>query len=323
MKEKMKYANIKGLEKKISNLILGNDNQTEYDSAAKLWDHWISVGGNAFDNAHIYGGGSMEKLLGLWQSKRNVRDDIVIIAKGAHTPNCDPKSISSQLTESLERLKIECADIYIMHRDNLDIPVDEFIDVLNQEKQNGRIKIFGGSNWTLDRFREANDWAISKNKEPMSILNNNLALCKMIKPLWSGCITSNDKLIMKYLEENQIAHLSWSSQGRGYFLPRKIREFIEDKITKDESAWRKPGEHSSGPISCYDSEQNRERRKRAEDLAKKLNVSTQNIAGAWPLNQPFPSFALIGPRKIEEIDTSLPSLEISINKQQSEFLNLN
>ena len=319
----MKYANIKGLEKKISNLILGNDNQTEYDSAAKLWDHWIGVGGNAFDNAHIYGGGSMEKLLGLWQSKRNVREDIVIIAKGAHTPNCDPKSISSQLTESLARLKTECADIYIMHRDNLDIPVDEFIDVLNQEKQNGRIKIFGGSNWTLHRFREANDWAISKNKEPMSILNNNLALCKMIKPLWSGCISSNDKLIMKYLEENQIAHLSWSSQGRGYFLPRKIRESIEDKITKDESAWRKPGEHSSGPISCYDSEQNRERRKRAEDLAKKLNVSTQNIAGAWPLNQPFPSFALIGPRKTEEIDTSLPSLEISINKQQSEFLNLN
>ena len=319
----MKYANIKGLEKKISNLILGNDNQTEYDSAAKLWDHWIGVGGNAFDNAHIYGGGSMEKLLGLWQSKRNVREDIVIIAKGAHTPNCDPKSISSQLTESLARLKTECADIYIMHRDNLDIPVDEFIDVLNQEKQNGRIKIFGGSNWTLDRFREANDWAISENKQPMSILNNNLALCKMIRPLWSGCISSNDKLIMNYLEENQIAHLSWSSQGRGYFLPRKIRESIEDKITKDESAWRKPGEHSSGPISCYDSEQNRERRKRAEDLAKKLNVSTQNIAGAWPLNQPFPSFALIGPRKTEEIDTSLPSLEISINKQQSEFLNLN
>ena len=98
MKEKMKYANIKGLEKKISNLIMGNDNQTEYDSAAKLWDHWISVGGNAFDNAHIYGGGSMEKLLGLWQFKRNVRDDIVIIVKGAHTPNCDPKSLYNKDT---------------------------------------------------------------------------------------------------------------------------------------------------------------------------------------------------------------------------------
>ena len=60
----MKYDTIKGLDKKISKLILGNDNQTEYDSAAELWDHWMQVGGNAFDNAHIYGGGLMEKLLG-------------------------------------------------------------------------------------------------------------------------------------------------------------------------------------------------------------------------------------------------------------------
>ena len=32
---------------------------------------WIEVGGNAFDTAHIYGGGSMEKLLGEWHRKRN------------------------------------------------------------------------------------------------------------------------------------------------------------------------------------------------------------------------------------------------------------
>ena len=32
-----------------------------------------------------------------------------------------------------------------MHRDNTEIPVDEFIDVLNEEKNKGRIKIFGGS----------------------------------------------------------------------------------------------------------------------------------------------------------------------------------
>ena len=129
----MDYDKIKGLDKKISKLIIGNDNQTEFDSATKLWDHWISVGGNAFDNAHVYGKGSMETLMGEWQEKRKIREDIVLIAKGAHTPNCDPASISSQLTESLDRLKTDFADIYIMHRDNLEIPVCEFMDVLNNE----------------------------------------------------------------------------------------------------------------------------------------------------------------------------------------------
>jgi len=318
----MKYDLINGLDKKISKLIMGNDNQTDFDQASKLWDHWIEVGGNAFDNAHIYGGGSMETLLGKWHRKRNNLDEIVIIAKGAHTPNCNPKSLSKQLTESLDRLQTDCADIYIMHRDNLDIPVDEFIDVLNEEKQKGRIKIFGGSNWTLERFKNANKWAMSKNKEPLSILNNNLALCKMINPLWSGCISSNDKNILNYLNETQTAHLSWSSQGRGYFLPKEICQSIEDKITKDESSWRKPGENSSGPLSCFDSEDNRERRKRANSFASEINVSTQNIAGAWPLNQTFPSFALIGPRNIKEIDTSLPCLDVLIPKEKSEWLNL-
>ena len=172
----MKYNTIEGLDKKLSKLILGNDNQTKYDNAAKVWDHWIEVGGNTFDNAFIYGDGLQEKLLGQWHNKRNNRKDIIIIIKGAHTPDCNPKSLSEQLTISLERLQIECADIYIMHRDNLDISVDEFVDVLNDEKKKGRIKIFGGSNWTLERFKKANEWAQTKNKTELSILNNNLAL---------------------------------------------------------------------------------------------------------------------------------------------------
>ena len=107
------------------------------------------------------------------------------------------------------------------------------------------------------------------------------------------------------------------------FLPEKIRQSIEDKITKDESSFRQPGEKSSGPISCFDSSDNRIRRQRAEDLAKDLNVTAQNIATAWTLNQPFPSFSLIGPRKIEEINSSLPSLDIQLTKDKINWLNLN
>ncbi len=318
----MKYNKIEGLERDISSLIMGNDNQIYFDEAAKLWDHWIEVGGNAFDTAHIYGGGSQEKLLGEWHKKRNNLKELVIITKGAHTPYCDPANLSLQLTQSLDRLQIESADIYIMHRDNTDVPVDEFIDVLDKEKNKGRIKIFGGSNWTLKRFKEANYWAEKNKKSKFSILNNNLALSKMINPLWSGCVSSNDQEVLQYLKETQTAHLSWSSQGRGYFLSKEVCQAIEDKITKDEASWRKPGENSSGPLSCFDSKDNRERRNRAKTLASEIKVTTQNVAGAWALNQPFPSFALIGPRKVEEIDTSLPCLDISISEEQSNWLNL-
>ena len=318
----MKYNKIAGLDKNISKLIMGNDNQTNYDEASKLWDYWIEVGGNAFDNAHIYGNGLMEKLLGKWQRSRNNLKNIILIAKGAHTPNCNPVSLSSQLEESLERLQSNNVDIYIMHRDNKEIPVGEFIDVLNDEKSKNKFKIFGASNWSLERFNEANVWAKKNNKSGFNILNNNLSLCKMIKPLWDGCVSSNDNKILDYLEKNKTAHLSWSSQGRGYFLSDKKVQEIENQIRKNET-WRKPGEHSSGPLSCFDSKDNRERKKRSLLLAKKLNTTSQNIAGAWPINFNFPSFALIGPRNIEEINSCLNNLEIKLNITEMNWLNLN
>ena len=318
----MKYDKINGLDNKISKLIMGNDNQTEFDSAAKVWDHWIEVGGNAFDTAHIYGGGSMESLLGKWMKERNIRDDLTIIAKGAHTPNCNPESISKQLTESLDRLQIETADIYIMHRDNLNYPVDEFIDVLNDEKSKGRLKIFGGSNWNIDRFKEANTWALKNNKQEMSILNNNLALAKMINPLWDGCISSNHEITLDYLEKSNKAHMSWSSQARGYFLDEITTREIEKSITKSESSWRKTGEHSSGPLSCYESNENKIRKQRASELAITNNLSANNIAAAWTINQPFSSFALVGPRIVEEIVSTLPCLDVNLSQDQINWLNL-
>ena len=156
----------------------------------------------------------------------------------------------------------------------------------------------------------------------MSILNNNLALAKMIKPLWQGCISSNNEPTLNYLTQSQKAHLSWSSQGRGYFLPYNIRQEIEDKINQAESSWRKPGENSSGPISCFDSLDNQERRKRAEKLALQHHVTAHNIAAAWAMNQSFSSYALVGPRTINEIDSTLPCLNIELSESDVKWLNL-
>ena len=144
----------------------------------------------------------------------------------------------------------------------------------------------------------------------------------MVNPLWDGCISSNDDEILGYLEETKTAHLSWSSQARGYFLSDEIVKNIEDKIMQDESSWRKPGEHSIGPLSCYESDDNRERKKRAIQLAKEIGVQEQNIAGAWPINLKFPSFALIGPRVVEELTQNLKNLDIELNEDQVNWLNL-
>src|SRR5690242_1678163 len=111
---------------------MGVDNQPNYPHATVMFDDFFARGGNAFDTAHIYAGGRHEQLLGQWVKARGLREQVSIIAKGAHTPYCDPRSITTQLRISLERLQTDYADLYLMHRDNPEIPVGEFVDVLNE-----------------------------------------------------------------------------------------------------------------------------------------------------------------------------------------------
>src|SRR6185312_14110090 len=114
---------IANVDRKVSRLIMGVDNQRTFPNVAVMFDDYFAKGGNTFDTAHIYGGGLQERLFGAWLKLRGIRDQVNVIVKGAHSPACYPDMLSVQLRESLERLQIDGADIYMMHRDNLDVPV--------------------------------------------------------------------------------------------------------------------------------------------------------------------------------------------------------
>ena len=298
---------IADLEKPISQLVIGCDNKDDIASGALVWDAWMEAGGNAFDTGFVYGGGHHEKVLGQWIANRGVAKDVITIVKGAHTPYCLPRALVAQLDMSLERLGLDHASVYIMHRDNLNVPVGEFVDALNRLHKAGRIGAFGGSNWSVARFNEANAYAAKHGLKPFTILNNNLSLAVMEKPVWAGCVTSNTPDTLAFLRESKPTHISWSSQARGYFLPEALRN-------------RLPADTS--PETCFGSVANAERRNRAEQLAKEMGVSPHNIATAWVLAQSFPSLALVGPRTPGEIASTLPGLAVKLDTKQTAWLNL-
>ena len=140
---------IPGLKKQASVVATGFEDFRTFSSAAILLDAFFEAGGNLFDTGFVYGAGKPESLFGEWHTSRGVREDIAIISKGAHTPLCYPDVIGKQLTVSLDRMQTDYVDIYFMHRDNLDVPVGEFVDAMDAEVKSGRIRgPFGGSNWT-------------------------------------------------------------------------------------------------------------------------------------------------------------------------------
>ncbi|MEQ9453413.1 MAG: aldo/keto reductase [Phycisphaeraceae bacterium] len=302
----MRYGQIDGVNKPVSRLIMGCDNQQDFGHAGVMFDAYFEAGGNTFDTAWLYNGGHQEKLLGQWLRSREVRDECVMISKGGHTPDCTPKGIRRQISESLDRLGLDRVELYILHRDNLDLPVGELIDVLDELVREGKVGATGASNWSVDRFKAAQAYAQAQGKQPFAVLNNNLSLARMLKPVWGGCISASDPASRAYLRETQTAHLAWSSQARGYFAEADARTDLGQQTTDD----------------CFDGPENRERRERAAKLAKERGVSAVNIAAAYVLCQPFPSFALFGPRTLRELESSLPALAVELSEQELRWLDL-
>jgi predicted dehydrogenase/aryl-alcohol dehydrogenase-like predicted oxidoreductase len=289
---------IPGLARPASVLALGFEDFRSFSSGSILLDAFFEAGGNVFDTAFVYGAGYTEQLLGEWLANRGVREQSVVIAKGAHTPLCYPDMIGKQLDRSLERLKTDYADVYFMHRDNPDVPVGEFVDAMDREVKAGRIRgPFGGSNWTMARMDEAIAYAARTGKQRPGALSNHFSLSEMLVPIWSGCVTASTTEWKDWLTARQMPNFAWSSQGRGFFTERAGRDLRDNQEM----------------VRVWYSEANFQRRDRAIELATSLGKSPIHVALAFALHQRFPSIPLIGPRTLDEFDDSLNALDIALS----------
>ena len=316
----MRRGQVPGLAKSVSRLVMGCDNQPTPKHAAVLFDHYFEHGGNCFDTAHIYGGGAMEKLLGGWVAQRGVRDDVVVIGKGAHTPANFPSRVAEQLAVSLARLRMDHVDLYFLHRDNEDVPVGEWMEALNAEQQAGRATALGASNWSLARVRAANDYAKRHGLVPFTAVSNNFSLARMVDPVWPGCVAASALDWRAWLEAEQIALFPWSSQARGFFTARfeAIRAGAPSAVQTRFGAQPSDAELRR----CWFAEDNFERRARAVALAERKGAEPIQIALAYVLAQPFPVFALIGPRRLAETRNSLAALDLTLTEGERRWLNL-
>ena len=318
-RQTMRYARIAAIDKPISRLVMGCDNQPTAKHAAVMFDNYYEYGGNAFDTAYIYGGGRMEEFLGAWMKHRGVRENIVVIGKGAHTPANFPDRIAAQLDASLERLQSDAVDLYFLHRDNPDVDVGEWMDALNGEREAGRIRAFGASNWSLDRVQAANAYARKNNLAPFAAVSNNFSLARMAQPVWPGCVAASNSAWRAWLEAQQMPLFPWSSQARGFFTER-FDAVRADAASNENSAFGDQPD-ADEMRRCWFAADNFERRARAAELAMRKGVEPIHIALAYVLNQPFPCFALIGPRTLSETRSSLRSLTIELSAEERRWLN--
>ncbi len=315
----MRYGNVPGVDKPISRLVQGINparRQGPQHGFALLDAGW-EQGCTTFDTGRVYGGA--DRFLGDWLRERGVRDRAVILGKGAHHSQerrrVTPDDIRQDLETSLSELQTDHIDLYLLHRDDPGVPVGPLVEALNEHLRAGKIRAFGGSNWTHERIAEANAYAQAHGLVPFTVSSPNFSLAEQVQEPWAGCVSISGpqaEAARAFYRETGMPLFTWSSLAGGFFSGRLRRDNTD--------------EFAAGPdkltVTSYAYDQNFQRLDRVEELAREKNASVPQIALAYVMSQPLNVFALVGCRSGDEFAANVEAVDITLTPRELAYLDL-
>jgi aryl-alcohol dehydrogenase-like predicted oxidoreductase len=317
----MLYGEIPGIDKPVSRLAQGTLMVTSEreEWGFRLLDEIFALGCTTFDTAHAYGQGDSERTLGRWVNSRGIRDQVVVITKGAHhsidRKRVTPFDITSDLYDSLARFKFAPIDFYLLHRDDPTQPVGPIIEVLNEHLKAGRIRAFGASNWSQERLQEANAYARAHDLAPFVASSPNFSLAEQVQDPWPDCVTISGRrgaAGRAWYQQERMPVFAWSSLAGGFFSGR----FRRDNLDTFEDYFDKVC------VTSYCYEENFQRLDRVRLLADEMGLTIPQVAMAYVMNQPLNLFALVGCQSSAEFKANVEACEIKLSPETLEWLDL-
>jgi aryl-alcohol dehydrogenase-like predicted oxidoreductase len=314
----MIYGAIEGLSRPLPRIIFGTLPLVNTDAKTlSLLDSVMEAGCHAFDTAHAYGQGASEQVLGDWMQTRGNRSDVIVIDKGAHPAaegnRVDPENIRQDLEESLCRLKTDYIDLYLLHRDDPAVAVGPIIEILNDLNNEGKIVLFGASNWTQKRLQEANEYAQISGLSAFSVASNQYSLAIQYDDPYPGTLSINGASDdSAWYKQTQFPLLAWSSLARGFFSGKFNRDNLDAFIDPQ----------SLISIRCYAREDNFIRLNRARQLAEQRGATVPQVALAYVFQTGLNCFAVTGSLDPVHFRKNIESLEIDLTEEEVSWLDL-
>ncbi len=241
----------------------------------------IDNGINLIDTAQAYGGGHAEEVVG--KAIKDRRDDVIIATKvgtmkkrGKFIRSLKPEVIREQIDNSLRRLDIDVIDLYQIHWPDPDTPLEESLEELLKQKEKGKYKYLGVSNFKpslMDKAREITE-VVS------------------LQPQYSLLKRDIEKKVIPYCQDNNLGILSYGTLAGGVLTGKykDIPEFDEDDSRSmfynffDENQWPKIQE-------LLDT---------MRQIAEKRDVPVVQVAINWTFQQPGITSALVGAKNAEQ-----------------------
>jgi aryl-alcohol dehydrogenase-like predicted oxidoreductase len=261
----------------------------------------LELGINWIDTAAIYGLGHAEMLVARalreWCGQRPyifTKCGLVWDAQGRSSHNLKRDSILRECDASLERLRVEAIDLYQIHWPAFppggpDRDIEEAWQTLAELKQVGKVRHIGVSNFSVAQMERVRTIApISSLQPPYSVLRRDI-----------------ERDILPYCQRHGIGVIVYSPLESGLLSGKMTRERIAALPKND---WRRWNPDFQEPQLS----RNLALVEILRQIAARHGCSVAEVAVAWTLRHPTVTGAIVGARRPEQIEESVPAAALRL-----------
>jgi len=240
-----------------------------------------------FDTAPAYG--EAEDLVG--DALKDIRKKILVSSKVPACLgdlSCSYETIVAGCDKSLKRLNTDYIDLYQLHFDDGNTPVEEVIRAFENLKDRGKIRAYGIGHVSQERVAEYVD------KGSPSTLMGEL-----------NAVSRNYYLkMLSLLEESDTTYIGFSLTGRGLLTedPLERRRLSPGDIRKIDAAFA--GEKYRSALRIRDEFLN---------VGRDLGATAVQVAIAWAISQRQVLTGLVGPTTTAHLDEDIIGAEVELD----------
>ncbi|KAL4962601.1 NADP-dependent oxidoreductase domain-containing protein [Aspergillus stella-maris] len=285
------------------------------DERLALLDHAHCSGLRFWDMADVYG--DSENLVREWCRRSGKRDEIIIATKfglqrqqdGKHTFRSDPEYVKEACGQSLERLGVDCIDLYYCHRVDGKTPIESTIGAMVELKKQGKIRHLGLSETSPSTLRRAH--AV----HPISAIQMEYSLFTL------DIESESESGILSTARELGVTVVAYSPIGRG-ILTGAFRS-ADDIPTGDLRGMypKYSRENFPGIMRVVKGlESVAARHSRRDAGGEGMNVTAAQVALAWVLAQGGDIVPIPGTKSVTRMSENVVAARIKLTGEEVQWL---
>ena len=255
-------------------------------------DHGITL----FDTAEVYGPYHSEEILAKALGAR--RQEIVLVTKVGFTfddqnkitgRDSDPAYITARAEGCLRRLNTDVLDLLLIHWPDHKTPFADAIGALETLQQDGKIRAYGVSNFTVPMMEECEQAGhLAANQVGYHLYDRRM-----------------EAAVLPYCQAHDIGFMAYGTLGFGLLTGA----FDEETAFVDWD-WRSKGKAFGLPLfEREDFLKELRVTKRLQELAGDHGYTVAQLAIVWVLDNPAVSVALVGMRNERELQENVAATD--------------